>query len=165
LPAHPDSGRWIPFGNSSESLSPGGIVGNFTILKIECDKGYVLNGEMFLLCNSDKWMQKMGKCLSNIGIRYRLTTLFAPIFSETCPSINNTSTRSVTYEHKSTHMGNSIPIDGTIARFTCAPFYEKDSVEQRPFVCLDGTWSQPAPKCVPGQSSKNKMYTKIIVFK
>jgi hypothetical protein len=55
-------------------------------------------------------------------------------------------------------MGNSIPIDGTIARFTCAPFYEKDSVEQRPCVCLDGTWSQPAPKCVPGQSNKKKMH-------
>ncbi|XP_068893727.1 uncharacterized protein [Tenebrio molitor] len=131
LPAHPHSGRWIPLGNFSESLSPGGLVGKLTILKIECDKGHVLNGEMFLPCNSDKWMQKMGKCL------------------KTCPSINNTSTRSVTYEHKSTHMGNSIPIDGTIARFTCAPFYEKDSVEQRPCVCLDGTWSQPAPKCVP----------------
>jgi hypothetical protein len=63
-------------------------------------------------------------------------------------SINNTSTRSVTYEHKSTHIGNSIPIDGTIARFTCAPYYEKNSVEQRPFVCLDGTRSEPAPKCI-----------------
>ncbi|KAJ3618905.1 hypothetical protein MTP99_005705 [Tenebrio molitor] len=130
LPAHPDSGRWIPLGNFSESLSPGGLLGNFTVLKLECDKGHVLIGEMFLLCNNDIWMQKMGKC------------------SKTCPSINNTSTRSVTYEHKSTHIGNSIPIDGTIARFTCAPYYEKDSVEQRPFVCLDGTWSEPAPKCI-----------------
>jgi hypothetical protein len=68
LPAHPDSGRWIPLGNFSESLSPGGLLGNFTVLKLECDKGHVLIGEMFLLCNNDIWMQKMGKCSSNIGI-------------------------------------------------------------------------------------------------
>jgi hypothetical protein len=145
LPAYPDSGRWIPVGNSSESLYPGDSVGNFTVLKLECDKGHVLIGEMFLLCNNDIWMQKMGKC------------------SKTCPSINNTSTRSVTYEHKSTHIGNSVPIDGTIARFTCAPYYEKNSVEQRPFVCLDGTWSQPAPKCIPVSGQRARENTDKII--
>jgi hypothetical protein len=48
LPVYPDSGRWIPVGNSSESLYPGDSVGNFTVLKLECDKGHVLIGEMFL---------------------------------------------------------------------------------------------------------------------
>jgi hypothetical protein len=145
LPAHPDSGRWIPVGNSSKSLSPGGRVDHLIILKIECNNGHILDGAMFFLCNGSEWVNKMGKCL------------------KTCPSINNTSTRSVTYEHKTTHMGNSIPIDGTIARFTCAPFYEKDSVKQRPFVCLDGTWAESAPKCVPVSGQKAHEQNQLII--
>jgi secreted trypsin-like serine protease len=145
LPAHPDSGRWIPVGNSSKSLSPGGRVDHLIILKIECNNGHILDGAMFFLCNGSEWVNKMGKCL------------------KTCPSINNTSTRSVTYEHKTTHMGNSIPIDGTIARFTCAPFYEKDSVKQRPFVCLDGTWAESAPKCVPVSGQKAREQNQLII--
>jgi hypothetical protein len=68
LPAHPDSGRWIPVGNSSKSLSPGGRVDHLIILKIECNNGHILDGAMFFLCNGSEWVNKMGKCLSNIGI-------------------------------------------------------------------------------------------------
>lgn len=43
-------------------------------------------------------------------------------------------------------------IDGTLAKFKCAPFYEDPYLQRLPAqVCKDGTWSQRKPECSPGQ--------------
>ena len=44
------------------------------------------------------------------------------------------------------------PLEGTIAKIRCAPFYEDLQLKRRPVhICNDGTWDQPLPQCEPGK--------------
>ncbi|KAH0816618.1 hypothetical protein GEV33_006173 [Tenebrio molitor] len=132
LPEHPDSGRWSVLGNSSQLLSAGKFVEKSTILRVQCNEKHKLDGHDLLVCRSGSWSGKVGKCL------------------KTCSSIQNTVTTKVVCEFKGKEIDNCTdPEDGTIAKFKCAPFYEEKSLNLGPLLCVDGTWSRPAPKCVP----------------
>ncbi|XP_068900932.1 uncharacterized protein [Tenebrio molitor] len=138
LPEHPDSGRWSVLGNSSQLFSPGKFVQKSTTLRLQCNDKHKLDGHDLLVCRSGSWSAKVGKCL------------------KTCSSIQNTVRTKVICKFKGKEIVNCTnPIDGAIAKFKCAQFYEEKSLNLEPLLCVDGTWSRAAPKCVPvcGQKS------------
>jgi hypothetical protein len=146
LPEHPDSGRWSVLGNSSQLLSAGKFVEKSTILRVQCNEKHKLDGHDLLVCRSGSWSGKVGKCL------------------KTCSSIQNTVTTKVVCEFKGKEIDNCTdPEDGTIAKFKCAPFYEEKSLNLGPLLCVDGTWSRPAPKCVPVCGQKFNSSAALIV--
>jgi secreted trypsin-like serine protease len=146
LPEHPDSGRWSVLGNSSQLFSPGKFVENSTTLRVQCNEKHKLDGDDLLVCRSGSWSAKLGKCL------------------KTCSSIQNTVRTKVVCEFKNREIVNcSDPFDGTIAKFKCAQFYEEKSLNLDPLLCVNGTWSRPAPKCVPVCGQKSNPSATLIV--
>jgi hypothetical protein len=146
LPEHPDSGRWSVLGNSSQLFSPGKFVENSTTLRVQCNEKHKLDGDDLLVCRSGSWSAKLGKCL------------------KTCSSIQNTVRTKVVCEFKNREIVNCTdPFDGTIAKFKCAQFYEEKSLNLDPLLCVNGTWSRPAPKCVPVCGQKSNPSATLIV--
>lgn len=48
------------------------------------------------------------------------------------------------------------PVEGTIARFKCADFYEDLSLAIFPIhICINGKWSHDEPNCEPSMNSKS----------
>jgi secreted trypsin-like serine protease len=146
LPEHPNSGRWSVLGNSAPEFSPGKFVAKHTILVVQCNEKHKLDGLEYLVCRSGSWSAKVGKCL------------------KTCSSLQNTLTTKVVclFNTKETDHCTD-PVDGTLAKFTCAPFYEEKGINLAPLLCVDGTWSRPPPKCVPVCGQKSIPSTALIV--
>jgi secreted trypsin-like serine protease len=146
LPEHPDSGRWSVLGNSAQEFSPGKFVEKYTILVVQCNEKHKLDGLEYLVCRSGSWSAKVGKCL------------------KTCSSLQNTVTTKVVCSFETKETDNCTdPVDGTLAKFKCAPFYEEKSINLGPLLCVDGTWSKPPPKCVPVCGQKSTPSAALIV--
>jgi hypothetical protein len=78
--------------------------------------------------------------------------------------MQNTVRTKVVCEFKNREIVNcSDPFDGTIAKFKCAQFYEEKSLNLDPLLCVNGTWSRPAPKCVPVCGQKSNPSATLIV--
>ncbi|RZB40332.1 hypothetical protein BDFB_009005 [Asbolus verrucosus] len=46
-------------------------------------------------------------------------------------------------------------VDGTLAKFECAPYYEDLGLRHTPVhLCYDGSWNQRRPQCVPDVMGK-----------
>lgn len=44
-------------------------------------------------------------------------------------------------------------VEGTVAKFECAGFYEDHGLERHPVhVCSNGKWSHSLPECVPSMN-------------
>jgi hypothetical protein len=80
-----------------------------------------------------------------------------------CPPIYSTAIRTVTCTANGKQTINCTDaIDGTIAEFNCATFYE--NVDARPAVCTNGSWSKRIPDCQPvcGKISPTRQPTLIV---
>jgi hypothetical protein len=62
LPEHPNFGRWS---TENGSLLPGMSVLAGTTLDVECDDGYVVDGNNRTSCQDQKWTPTVGTCSSN----------------------------------------------------------------------------------------------------
>jgi hypothetical protein len=62
LPEHPNFGRWS---TENGSLLPGMSVPAGTTLDVECDDGYVVDGNNRTSCQDQKWTPTVGTCSSN----------------------------------------------------------------------------------------------------
>ncbi|XP_063925821.1 modular serine protease-like [Zophobas morio] len=146
LPAHPGSGHWSIFGVGN-TLSPGSVVTQGTILNVECDKGYLLDGNITLYCRGGEWSANVGRC------------------QKVCPVRNSTPNLNVTciYQNKQTQNCTEA-IDGTLAKFKCASFYEDFGLNRKPVhICQDGNWDQREPKCEPVCGQKTVEATPLII--
>jgi hypothetical protein len=129
LPPHPSFGRWSTSNNKSEGMT----VSEDTVLKISCNENYILDGCTIVACLNGKWTPDIGKC------------------QRTCPSIYSTATMTVKCTVKNKEMVNCTDaLDGTIAQFKCASYYEDSRVSRPKAICVDGRWSESVPDCRPG---------------
>ncbi|KAJ3653969.1 hypothetical protein Zmor_013188 [Zophobas morio] len=147
LPPHPAFGKWTIFDDSSD-LSPGQLVSSRTVLEINCDENYNLDGEDTSVCLRGKWKPSIGRCL------------------RTCPPINSTLAMTVTCTYNDKELTPCTgALEGTIARFRCADFYEDQGLESQPLrICAKGAWGSNLPKCVPrcGKPASARLATLII---
>ncbi|XP_063918856.1 uncharacterized protein LOC135134166 [Zophobas morio] len=145
LPNHPESGKWSTLGTNA--YKPGASVPSATILKLECNQHFKADGQNLIFCDNDKWTPKPGRCL------------------KTCPSRVSTPTVQVTCVYRDKEVENCTePLEGTIAKIRCAPFYEDLQLKRRPVhICNDGTWDQPLPQCEPVCGQKTIEATPLIV--
>ncbi|XP_063910656.1 clotting factor C-like [Zophobas morio] len=144
LPRHPTFGKWRIYDNASK-LSPGGKVSSRTVLELTCKKSYVYkNSEPFSTCIHGRWVPRIGKCL------------------KTCSTIQSTSLMTATCTFgSSTPSSCANAIDGTVAHFQCAPFYEVPR-EKKPYrLCSKGHWVGNVPTCV---SSMYELVVYYLVF-
>lgn len=83
---------------------------------------------------------------------------------ERCKARSSTSFVSVFCSFNSVPLKDCLnPVEGTLARFKCADFYEDESLERHPFhVCTGGKWSYDLPKCEPSKLSISAITTKLI---
>ncbi|XP_068902110.1 coagulation factor IX-like [Tenebrio molitor] len=128
LPPHPSFGWWSTWNNKTEGMT----VSERTILKINCNDNYILDGCTIVACLNGKWIPNIGKCL------------------RTCPSIPSTATMTVKCTVKNKEMVNCTDaLEGTIAQFKCASYYEDSRVSRPKAICVDGKWSESVPDCRP----------------
>ncbi|RZC34678.1 prolow-density lipoprotein receptor-related protein 1-like, partial [Asbolus verrucosus] len=146
LPEHPADGRWSVIG-SFQTFSPGTPIGTGTVLQINCNKGFKIDGDELILCEEGTWSANIGQCL------------------KTCPVIHSTPTMKVTCTYKNKVTDNCTDaIDGTLAKFHCATFYEDLGLQNMPVhLCHDGSWNQRRPECVPVCGRKSVTATTLIV--
>jgi hypothetical protein len=133
LPQHPTFGSWSVY-RSANQLNPGMLAPSGTVLQVTCRDTYKLDGDAALVCINARWTTEVGQCL------------------KTCPSIYSTSVMTVTctYNNKRTENCTNA-VDGTVAKFRCAPYYEDGGLDRHPaHVCFNGKWSHSIPECVPG---------------
>ncbi|KYB29441.1 hypothetical protein TcasGA2_TC031984 [Tribolium castaneum] len=131
LPEHPASGQWSIYGVQTK-FTPGQFVSPATVLEVTCQKDYKLNGNNLLICHNGKWSPEIGKC------------------SKTCPPVQSTPSTVITCTYKNNETDCSSPPDGTVAKYTCAPFYESTETTKNPVrVCKNGSWDLSKPECVP----------------
>ena len=122
-----------------------------TILNVECDKGYLLDGNITLYCRGGEWSANVGRCQSKV-FRWFYALYCFVFVAEVCPVRNSTPNLNVTciYQNKQTQNCTEA-IDGTLAKFKCASFYEDFGLNRKPVhICQDGNWDQREPKCEPG---------------
>ncbi|KAJ3649365.1 hypothetical protein Zmor_021115 [Zophobas morio] len=145
LPTHPESGKWNIIAGSV--LQSGSSVTVGTVLKLECNKGFKMDGQNLIHCDKDKWSSEPGRCL------------------KICPPRVNTATMKVTCIYREKEIENcNEPLEGSIAKFRCAPFYEDSQLKRRPIhICNDGTWDQQLPQCEPICGQKTVEATQLIV--
>ncbi|XP_063925673.1 modular serine protease-like [Zophobas morio] len=146
LPAHPGSGHWSIFGIRNR-LSPGAVVTQGTILNVECNRGYKLDGNNVLFCRGGEWSANVGRC------------------QRVCPVRKSTPNLNVTCVYKNMETENCTEaINGTLVKFKCASFYENfDLNRQAVHICQDGNWDQTEPKCQPVCGQKTVEATPLII--
>ncbi|XP_063919441.1 uncharacterized protein LOC135134643 isoform X2 [Zophobas morio] len=147
LPNHPESGKWSILG-ATTALEPGTPVTSGTVLKLECNERFLMEGQNLIYCDkNNKWSSELGRCLKS------------------CPPRVSTPTMHVTCVYREKEIENCTePVEGTIAKFRCAPFYEDLQLKKRPVhICNDGTWDQPLPECEPICGQKTVEATQLIV--
>ena len=68
-----------------------------------------------------------------------------------CPVIVGTESMQVTCSYKGEERKNCTgAVEGTVARFRCVNFYENvGSDRELVHVCVNGSWDQSPPVCVP----------------
>ncbi|XP_063918251.1 modular serine protease-like isoform X2 [Zophobas morio] len=130
LPNHPEFGKWSVPG--SKTLQPGVLVATGTRLNVQCDKHFKREGPRVISCRNSKW-SRVPKCL------------------KVCPAIVSTPIMQVKCTYKSKERENCTgAVEGTLAKFRCADFYEDVQLKSRPpQICVNGEWSQQNPQCVP----------------
>ncbi|XP_063918420.1 uncharacterized protein LOC135133831, partial [Zophobas morio] len=131
LPIPPQFGKWRIVG--AEILKPGMFVATKTIIHVQCDEHFKLEGPQTMICRNGRWSQEAGRCL------------------KVCPPIISTPIMRVTCTYNGKERENCTEaVDGTSAKIQCADFYEDLQLENEPdHICFDGTWSRPHPQCVP----------------
>jgi hypothetical protein len=123
------------------------VIPEYTILRIECDKDYTLEGCTIVGCLNGSWTPNIGQC------------------SKTCPPIYSTTILAVKCTTRGKQTINCTDaVDGTIAQFRCASFYEDSRLARPTAVCTDGKWSESVPDCRPvcGKTSTTKDPTLIV---
>ncbi|RZC34677.1 hypothetical protein BDFB_004518, partial [Asbolus verrucosus] len=132
LPKYPINGRWLVF-DSKTSFAPGNKVSSGTIVNVGCNGQYKLTGSSLIECKSGTWSSQVGECL------------------EICPPIINTLSTKVTCTFNGKPVdGCTNAVNGTVATFKCAPYYENSELNRNPFrFCQNGSWSSEIPTCTP----------------
>ncbi|XP_063910061.1 uncharacterized protein LOC135127544 isoform X1 [Zophobas morio] len=132
LPHHPQFGKWTDLFGFSE-LQPGLSVPSGTTVRIKCNRNFTVEGYNQLTCENGAWSKNIGRCL-------RL-----------CPSLFSTPAMKVICSDSDNIVENCTQaVEGTIARFQCAPFYKDPRLEKGALrICTNGTWNQELPQCRP----------------
>ncbi|RZB40334.1 Trypsin domain containing protein, partial [Asbolus verrucosus] len=122
------------------------FINNGAVLEINCDIGYKLDGNKWIFCKEETWSSNIGQCL------------------RTCPPIYSTSNMKVTCRHKNQTTENCTDaVDGTLAKFECASYYEDLGLRNMPVhLCHNGLWNQRTPECVPACGQKSVNATSLI---
>ncbi|KAK9884599.1 hypothetical protein WA026_007439 [Henosepilachna vigintioctopunctata] len=146
LPSNIQNGRWKIMGNSTVSnYQPGDRVPTITLLEIECNKGFKLDGSSpVILCSAGTWLPSVPVCV------------------KTCPQLKSTATTIVTCMNKGITVNCSEAVSHTVARFNCDVFHELTTTYNK-LLCYDGTWDQPKPVCAPVCGLKNEEMKKLII--
>ncbi|KAJ3665179.1 hypothetical protein Zmor_000687 [Zophobas morio] len=134
LPQFPEFGKWTIVSPNSARFSPGMPVDTGTILEVECQDRYKSDGQKVVYCNNGTWSSNIARCL------------------KACKPRISSSTVRVTCMYKNKETENCTDaIEGTLAKFKCAPHYEDPALRTKPVhICQNGEWDQPEPHCVPG---------------
>ncbi|XP_063918421.1 uncharacterized protein LOC135133832 [Zophobas morio] len=146
LPPHPQFGRWTIY-EATAQLSPGSHVPPRTTLELSCQKNYKIVGDDTVTCIRGKWKSEIGECL------------------RTCPKISSTSVMNVNCSRNGKQLDScENPFVGTVARVSCASYYEEQPAGRGPIQCIDGIWNRSIPKCIPicGESSHENNPTLIV---
>ncbi|KAJ3665180.1 hypothetical protein Zmor_000688 [Zophobas morio] len=147
LPQYPEFGKWAIVSANAARYSPGMSVNPGTTLRVECQNRYKLDGQKAVFCDNGTWSSEIGRCLKACKPRLSSSTVRV-----TC-SYNDKETENCTDA-----------VEGTLAKFKCAPFYEDLALKTKPVhICQDGEWDQPEPHCVPVCGQKTVEPTKLIV--
>ncbi|XP_044259079.1 uncharacterized protein LOC123007726 [Tribolium madens] len=145
LPQHPVWGQWSIYGVQTQ-FSPGQFVSPATVLQVTCQKNYKLEGNNLLICHNGEWSPEIGTCL------------------RICPPVRSTPSTIITCTYKNNATDCDSPPDGTVAKYTCAPFYESTETTKNPVrVCKNGSWDLSKPECVPICGKKNVKAQLLIV--
>ncbi|KAJ3665177.1 hypothetical protein Zmor_000686 [Zophobas morio] len=147
LPQYPEFGKWTIVSANSARYSPGMSVDPGTTLSVECQNRYKLDGQKAVFCDNGKWSSDIRRCL------------------KVCKPRVSSSTIHVTCMYKQKETENCTDaIEGTLAKFKCAPFYEDLGLRTKPVhICQGGEWDQPEPHCVPVCGQKTVEPTTLIL--
>jgi hypothetical protein len=138
-PPQPSFGRLSILNNKSRLIP--GMVSEYTVLRIECEETYLVEGCIITLCLNGSWTPDIGHC------------------SKICPPIYSNSILTVKCIANGKETINCTDaLDGTIAHFRCASFYEDSRLARPTAVCTAGKWSESVPDCRPvcGKISKTR---------
>lgn len=132
LPTHPQNGEYKLVGRDDyleNSHAP-----SLSALHMICDNGYVAAGSQYFFCIKNTWTPELnrGHCL------------------RTCPPLYPTDTYDVRCELNGQSVDCETPIENTIAKLSCMPYYKVDRVT--PILkCQNGEWDPPPTPCQPGK--------------
>ncbi|KAI4457351.1 modular serine protease [Holotrichia oblita] len=138
LPPHPRNGKYKLIGR--EEYLENSHAHSLSALHIMCDNGYVNAGSPYFFCIKNVWTPELsrGHCL------------------RTCPPLYPTDTYDVRCELNGQSVDCEKPIENTIARLSCMPYYKVERVT--PILkCQNGEWDPSPIPCQPecGQKTVN----------